>query len=150
MVVFWHWLPLSRAFAWCWFLFAIFLTMLSLGAIMLKESSARQALAGGDFKVVEGEVRNFHPMARKGDSDESFEVGGVAFHYADYRLSAGFNNTVMHGGPIRVGLPVRITYRDDLILRLEVRADHMAEVARRAESRSPDEKLLRRLADWLR
>ena len=51
---------------------------------------------------------------------EHFDVHGVEFNYSDYIVSAGFNNTASHGGPIRPGLPVRICYRDGEILRLEI------------------------------
>jgi len=51
---------------------------------------------------------------------ESFTVGGRRFSYSDYEVTAGFNNTASHGGPIRAGLHVRVTYWGNLILRLEV------------------------------
>jgi hypothetical protein len=53
--------------------------------------------------------------------DESFMVEGVTFEYSDYDLSkCGFNNTASHGSPIREGLSVRISYRDDRILKIEI------------------------------
>jgi hypothetical protein len=47
-------------------------------------------------------------------------VHGVRFQYSDYVITAGFNNTSSHGGPIREGLPVRIWYLDGEILRLDI------------------------------
>ncbi|GAC1417844.1 MAG: hypothetical protein NVSMB69_18760 [Novosphingobium sp.] len=51
---------------------------------------------------------------------EHFDVAGVTFSYSDYVITAGFNNSASHGGPIREALPVRICHRDGEILRLEV------------------------------
>ncbi|WP_322021733.1 MULTISPECIES: hypothetical protein [unclassified Burkholderia] len=51
---------------------------------------------------------------------ERFCVGQVCFSYSDYVVTGGFNNTASHGGPIRAGLPVRGSYVDGLIVKLEV------------------------------
>jgi hypothetical protein len=51
---------------------------------------------------------------------ESFCVSGVCFRYSDYVVTAGFNQTSSHGGPIRDGLPVRVTYIGNTIVKLEV------------------------------
>ncbi len=65
-------------------------------------------------------------MPEGGHADEHFLVNGVSFSYSDYEISAGFNNTSSHGGPIHEGLPVHIWYRDigngrnNEILRLEI------------------------------
>lgn len=79
----------------------------------------------GDYKVVEGTVTNFKPMPRSGHAEESFSVNGVTFFYSDYNLShAGFHNAASHGGPIRQGLHVKISYHDDRILKVEICDDH--------------------------
>jgi nitrate reductase NapE component len=50
-------------------------------------------------------------------------VQGVRFCYSDYMLVCGFNNTSSHGGPVRSGLPVRVTYAGENIFKLEIRSD---------------------------
>jgi hypothetical protein len=59
-------------------------------------------------------------MPYTGHSEESFTVEGHRFSYSDYIVTSGFHNTASHGGPIREGLHVRVTYSGNLILRLEV------------------------------
>lgn len=108
---------------WVGLLIAGFVAAASLIVGQSWDASARRVLEGGDFKVVEGEVRNFKPMPYGGRVYESFEVSGVPFRYSDYEVSAGFNNAASHGGPIREGLRVRIAYVGNTILRLEVAAD---------------------------
>ena len=77
-------------------------------------------LRHGRYNVVEGPVTNFVPMPRGGHHNESFSVQDRRFTYSDYTVTAGFNNSASHGGPIREGLYVRITYSGNLILRLEI------------------------------
>jgi len=140
VMVLWRGLGVPRYFAWLWLAFTLLMVAISYLAIVPMERSARRALESGDFKVVEGEVRSFRPMTRESKEDESFEVGGVPFHYGDGRISAGFDDTARRGGPIREGLPVRITYRDNTILRLEVRADRMPAVAKSAAAARQEQK----------
>ncbi len=86
-------------------------------------SSCRQLLQGGAARVVEGTVQDFVPMPSGGHASERFTVNGVPFSYSDFDLShCGFRNAASHGGPIRSGLAVRITYVGSSILRLEVAA----------------------------
>ena len=59
-------------------------------------------------------------MPYAGHSDESFVVGGRRFSYSDFVVTSGFHNAASHGGPIREGLYVRVTYLGNLILRLEI------------------------------
>jgi hypothetical protein len=74
--------------------------------------------------VVTGVVRDFVPMPYEGHAWEQFCVQTACFHYSDYYLTGGFNHTSSHGGPIRAGRPVRITYvprRDgNVIVKLEI------------------------------
>ena len=84
-------------------------------------SACRQRLRTGAVQVVEGTVQEFVPMPYISNQPESFVVGGVRFSYSDFDLSqCGFRNTASHGGPVRPGLHVRITYSGNSILRLEV------------------------------
>jgi len=80
---------------------------------------AVNALHSGQAKVVEGRVDHYAQVANK---SESFEVNGVKFWYSDGVLIAGFNHTAVEGGPIRQGLPVRISYWNGQILRLQIKA----------------------------
>jgi hypothetical protein len=79
-----------------------------------------QALETGRFVTVEGPVTGFVPMPATGRSMESFEVDGHRYRYSDFVVTAGFNNTQSHGGPIRDGLYVRIADVDGKIARLEI------------------------------
>ena len=80
------------------------------------------ALETGSYKTAEGVVKDFVPMDYSGHSYESFTVDGTAFQYSDYDVTAGFNQTQSHGGPMREGLKVRITHVDNVIIKLEVAA----------------------------
>jgi hypothetical protein len=77
-------------------------------------------LRDGHVQVTEGPVTDFVPMPYEGHAQERFTVRGHTFSYSDYVLSPGFHNTASHGGPIREGLNVRVTFAGNLILRLEV------------------------------
>jgi hypothetical protein len=81
------------------------------------------SLALGQTSYVEGTVDNFVPMPYSGHTPglESFTVSGVPFSYSDYIPVAGFNLTSSHGGPIRQGLPVRIWYVGNEIVKLEIK-----------------------------
>lgn len=78
-------------------------------------------LKSGKASFVEGPVENFVPMPVTGHAMESFTVKGVPFSYSDYVITSGFNNTESHGGPIHEGLYVRVWYRGNDILKLEVK-----------------------------
>lgn len=114
--------PMARGplFGWFFFLFALLWTVVATASIVSDASNARGALNDRDCQLVEGRVEHFHPMPWTGHDTERFDVNGTSFSYSDYIVTAGFNHTASHGGPIREGLPVRICYRDGEILRLEV------------------------------
>ena len=59
-------------------------------------------------------------MPFEGHANERFTVQGVSFSYSDYTMTSAFKNTSSHGGPIRSGLYVRVHYRGDSIVMLEV------------------------------
>jgi hypothetical protein len=100
--------------------FAIFWTATSFLATYIDYGGAARAMRSQQAHFVEGTVSQFIAMPYTGHSMESFVVHGVRFAYSDYVITAGFNNTASHGGPIREGLPVRIWYRGNEILRLDV------------------------------
>lgn len=63
------------------------------------------------FSIVEGRVRNFHPVPAGGHDSEKFDVAGVHFELSDYDAGTyGYNNAASHGGVIREDLAVRIGY----------------------------------------
>ncbi len=74
----------------------------------------------GTYKIVEGKVTDFIPMPYEGHKNESFTDNGERFQYSDYVVTAGFNHTSSHGGPIKPGLQVRISYVGNAIIKLEV------------------------------
>jgi hypothetical protein len=112
--------PWFRPLAIAILLFSVIWTVGAGGTILGRDVNAKRALEAGDCETIEGRVEHFHPMPKSGHDMERFEVAGVKFEYSDYVLSAGFNNTASHGGPIYEGLPVRICHRDGAILRLEI------------------------------
>jgi hypothetical protein len=83
--------------------------------------SNTRAYREGRYQTVEGNVTNFVPMPYNGHALESFTVNGVKFSYTDWNFpKSGFKNTSSHGGPIREGLPVRIGYIGNTIVKLEI------------------------------
>ena len=80
----------------------------------------RQAIRTGNFEIVEGKVVDFVPMPRSGHTMERFTVNGHRYEYSDNVVTAGFNNSQSHGGPIREGITVRITDVGGRIARLEI------------------------------
>ncbi len=121
------WSPGALAiFQLCFVGFAILWTFLALVTTLGDYWNARSALSSGTAQYVAGPIEHFVPMPVTGHALESFDVNGVPFRYSDYVITAGFNHTTSHGGPIHEGLPVHIWYRDtgrgndNEILKLEV------------------------------
>ncbi|MBI2803952.1 MAG: hypothetical protein HYX68_03105 [Planctomycetes bacterium] len=100
--------------------FALLWTTISFVGTFAEFWQMRQALHAGDFEVVEGKVVEFVPMPKSGRPHESFKVNGHRYEYSDFLISAAFNNTQSHGGPIREGLQVRIADIGGKIARLEI------------------------------
>ena len=83
-------------------------------------------LAAGHFDSVEGTIEDFHPMPKDGSSKESFTISGHLFTYSDYDEldpTPCFNQTALHGGPIRSGMLVRVKAVGGCILRIEILRD---------------------------
>lgn len=80
----------------------------------------KNALQQGKTVVIEGKIENFVPMPHGGHSMESFIVSGHKFEYSDYEITAGFNQTSSHGGPIRSGAHVKINALGNKIAHLEI------------------------------
>jgi len=103
-----------------WVGFSIFWTITAFLVTLGAYWSGRETLLTGKAQYVEGVVQDFVPMPYQGHAVESFDVNGVSFHYSDFIVGGGFNNTSSHGGPIRAGMFVRIWYSGNDILKLQV------------------------------
>ncbi|HKF49751.1 MAG TPA: hypothetical protein VKB38_20490 [Terracidiphilus sp.] len=110
----------GRLFPYFFFGFACFWTIVVFVSTGSEYRRIRSAYRDGHYKVVEGVVTNFQPMPYSGHQDECFTVELQTFCYSDYSVTPGFNNTASHGGPIYEGLPVRVAYVGNVIVRLEV------------------------------
>lgn len=129
-----HW-PLSRKFVGYFMLgFACLWSGLVFTTTFNEYLRLHSAYRQGQFSTVEGDVTNFRPMPYEGHQDECFSVQSETFCYSDYGVTAGFNNSASHGGPIREGLPVRVSYIGNTIVRLEVRSDALPSASERAAS----------------
>lgn len=119
----WSTRPLaSKVFAYLYFGFALLWTTISFVGTWREYSRLENAIATGHARVVEGAVTDFSPMPVTGHAMERFCVShsSACFEYSDYVVTSGFNNTSSHGGPIRAGLHVRVTYVGNSILKLEI------------------------------
>jgi hypothetical protein len=111
----------SPALPFLWLVFSVCWTTVALFGTGRDYRRLSSALREGRCRVVEGAVTQFHPMRWGGGSDsERFVVDGQRFQYSDYEVTAGFNNTSSHGGPMREGLRVRIHHLNGEIARLEI------------------------------
>jgi hypothetical protein len=126
-----HWSLSRRFFAYFMVAFACIWSAFAFSTTSGEYASLRSGYRNGQFSVVEGQVTNFHPMPYEGHQEECFSVQAQTFCYSDYVITGGFNNTASHGGPIREGLPVRVSYIGNAIVRLEVRSDALPSVADR-------------------
>jgi hypothetical protein len=110
----------SKAFSVLFLGFAVLWTVTSFAATFFEYRSLKLARENGQAQVVEGTVKNFVAMPATGHAMEKFCVREACFQYSDFAITAGFNNTASHGGPIKDGLPVRVTYVGGAIVKLEV------------------------------
>jgi hypothetical protein len=117
----------SKIIGWCFIIFGSAVALALFSVTYDDYRAYAQAYKAGQYFVVEGVVAEFQP-AYSQVPDECFRVNAQRFCYSEGKPTPGFNQTASHGGPIKPGLPVRITYLldDSLsahILRLEVRID---------------------------
>jgi hypothetical protein len=118
-----RWPPFRRFVGYFMIGFACLWSGLAFTTMFPEYLDLRSAYRHGQFSVVEGTVTNFQPMPYEGHQDECFSVQSETFCYSAYVVTAGFNNSASHGGPIRDGIPIRVSYIDNTIVRLEVRSD---------------------------
>lgn len=113
-------LKAGNAFGVLFLLFAVVWTLIAFASTYSEYSSLSKAANSKNVHVVEGVVTEFKPMPYSGRAKEKFCVSNTCFEYSDYIVVGGFNNTASHGGPIKEGLHVRVTYVENSILKLEV------------------------------
>jgi hypothetical protein len=109
-----------RVFAFVFLGFALVWTFAAFALSYSQYRSVYDKYQKGDYQIADGIVHNFVPMPYSGHSKECFSVNWRRFCYADGISTPGFNNTQSHGGPIRSGLHVRVSYVDETIVKLEV------------------------------
>jgi hypothetical protein len=113
----------SNKWAFFFVIFASLWSLISFSSMYPRYRYLQRAYQTHQYLLVEGPVEAFNPMPWGGHHDECFSVQRVRFCYSDYGPTPGFNNTSSHGGPIRAGLPVRVSYLGNSILRLDIRSD---------------------------
>ncbi|KKD61633.1 hypothetical protein RN22_04565 [Grimontia sp. AD028] len=102
-------------------IFSVLCTGSSAFSLGSKTLSLISSYDRGSYFVVEGYVEDFNSMPYTGRQRETFSVNGIRFSYSDSIVTPAFNNTASHGGPIREGKYVRISYIDNDIIKLELR-----------------------------
>jgi len=110
----------SGVFPFLFLGFSVLWTVTAFSGAYREHACLSEAIVSGRASVVEGIVSRFQPMPYTGHAMEHFCVIDRCFDYSDYVITAGFNHTSSHGGPIREGLPVRITFVGNTIVKLEV------------------------------
>lgn len=114
--------PMPRQLPFFLVLFGALWMQLSFFSLYIQYHALETAMKSGKVNVAEGRVMHFTPSSYLGSKGERFCVSDsdVCFSYSDYIVTPGFNQTQSHGGPIKDGLPVKVTYKDDTIVKLEV------------------------------
>jgi len=80
----------------------------------------QNALASGNFKVVEGPINEFHPMPRGGHAYEILKIGEKTFSYSKYEGHwCGFNRRNQDDYFPQLGDYLRIFYIEDRIIKIE-------------------------------
>lgn len=54
-----------------------------------------------NYEIVSGFVEKFNPMPFAGHQDETFQIKDVKFTYSDYVITAGYRQSLSHGGVIK-------------------------------------------------
>lgn len=79
------------------------------------------SLKAGNYKVIEGKVESFSPAASSYKGIESFQVNSKTFEYSYSSINGGLNHSVFNIEGMKNGSMVRVCYKNNTILRLEVR-----------------------------
>jgi hypothetical protein len=99
-------------------------TLVAVTGTIIPYFDMRRDVSRGQYRVVEGIVREFVPGDAGDHRSESWTVmtatGPVCFSYSPSLLDAGYNQTAPHGGRIAGGVRVRVFDVDGRIARLEI------------------------------
>lgn len=135
--------PMPQRFPFFLLLFGALWMQLSGLSLYAQYETAEHAIRTGKAATVTGQVVRFKPMPYLGHGMESFCISDTdaCFSYSDYVVTPGFNQTSTHGGPIQQGLPVRVTYDGNTILKLEVSTTPAAFVRRNDDAPPPESAL---------
>lgn len=104
--------------------FSAFVGISSLHSYIDGQNKVYKNYLNGNYKVVEGEIEDFHAMPKEEHDSESFYVSHVYFYYPDF-TGYGYSTCKKDGGYITGnGQKVRISYitylDQNLILKLEI------------------------------
>lgn len=80
----------------------------------------RNSLMAGNYKILEGTIMDFVPQAEGDHEPESFRINGHHLSYSFSTITAGFNQTRTHNGPIHEGQKARLAVVGDEIARVEI------------------------------
>lgn len=104
-------IKIVKIICWCFALMALLDGIVSTYMLYDMYKKTVVAYQNDDYQIVEGYVENFDPMPYGGHKYETFEINGVKFKYADYRIMVGYHNAKSHGGVIkRDGQYLKIGY----------------------------------------
>jgi len=98
--------------------------LFALGTTIIPYVGMRLHVSRGQYRVVEGIVRDFHAGDSGDHREESWALqtpsGLLRYTYAPSVLEAGYNQTSPHGGQVRNGAQLRLFDVDGRIAHLEI------------------------------
>lgn len=132
--------PMPQRFPLFLLLFGALWMQLSTLSLYSQYSAMDKAVKTGRVSVIEGKVVHFKPMAYMGHQPERFCISDseTCFSYSDFVVTPGFNQTSVSGGPIHNGLPIRVTYTGNTIVKLEVASSETAFVQKNPDMPPPE------------
>ena len=95
----------------------IFITIFEIFCIGTHDINA-YSLYNENYSLLEGQVEKFIPFNQNPKGIESFEVKGIKFRYSSASINGGLNHSISDS--INNGTNVKIYYKNDVILRIEV------------------------------
>jgi len=112
---------------YCSAIFTLFTSIISAGGIYRSIhdfNHTKTVYENRQYGIAEGIVETYHPMPSWGHDVESFTVQDVQFAFSDGNPTYGYSTPASHGGAIRSGVHVRISYfhngEQNVILKLEI------------------------------
>lgn len=111
----------SKKFAYFWIGGVAVMGIVGFFSVYGEYFSVRKTLLSGTATVVEGTIHNYKAGTNnKGSAYDTFCVKEICFEISDYEVTSGFRQMQVKGSPLKDGLPVRITYVGDIIVRVEI------------------------------